>query len=163
MSCQDKLPPGHSFVGVIGASDKTPLTIGTGNKEMHPLLISLANIHAGVHMKATSHAFALVAYLPISKFLEVSRPIHSILSARVDHFAISIVMRNLKMAARDGCIMSDPRGDLCMIHMPLVAWIADYPEQLLIACTASKCSPISLAVSAQFRDPLPHSPRIHSS
>ncbi|KAG1908770.1 uncharacterized protein F5891DRAFT_917610, partial [Suillus fuscotomentosus] len=45
---QDQLPPGHSFIGVIGASDKTPLTIGTGNKEMHPLLILLANIHAGV-------------------------------------------------------------------------------------------------------------------
>ncbi|KAG1773359.1 hypothetical protein EV702DRAFT_1181125 [Suillus placidus] len=131
--CQDKLPPGHSFVGVIGASDKTPLMIGTGNKEMHPLLISLANIHVGVHMhmKATSHAFALVAYLPIPRFLEVSRPIHSILSVRVYHFVISIVMRNLKMA-------------------------------LLIACTALKCSPISLAVSTQFGDPLPHSPRIRS-
>ncbi|KAG1825738.1 uncharacterized protein BJ212DRAFT_1443794 [Suillus subaureus] len=122
---QDKLPPGYSFVGVIGASDKTPLMIRTGNKEMHPLLISLANIHAGVHMKATSHVFALIA-------------------------------------ARDGCVMSDLRGDLCMIHTPLVAWIADYPEQLLIACTASKHSPISLAVSTQFWDPLPHSPQICS-
>ncbi|KAG1840969.1 hypothetical protein C8R48DRAFT_781568 [Suillus tomentosus] len=75
---QDKLPPGHSFVGIIGASDKTPLTIGTGNKEMHPVLISLANIHAGVHMKATSHAFALVAYLPIPKFLNVSKPVQSL-------------------------------------------------------------------------------------
>ncbi|KAG1857459.1 hypothetical protein F4604DRAFT_1589911, partial [Suillus subluteus] len=45
---QDKLPSGHLFVGVIGASDKTPLTIGTGNKEMHPVFISLANIHAGI-------------------------------------------------------------------------------------------------------------------
>ncbi|KAG1866444.1 hypothetical protein C8R48DRAFT_600483 [Suillus tomentosus] len=161
---QDKLPPGHSFIGVIGASDKTPLTIGTGNKEMHPLLISLANIHAGVRMKATSHAFALTAYLPIPKFLGVSKPVHAILSMRVYHFAISIVMRNLKIATRDGCVMSDPRGDLRMIHTPLVAWIADYPEQLLISCTASKRSPISLAVSAQFGDPLPHSPqtRIHT-
>ncbi|KAG2144682.1 uncharacterized protein EDB93DRAFT_1241240 [Suillus bovinus] len=55
--------------------------------------------------------------------------------------------------------MSDPRGDLCMIHTPLVVWIADYPEQLLITCTASKCSLISLAVSAQFGDPFPHSPQ----
>ncbi|KAG1749362.1 hypothetical protein EDB19DRAFT_1904877 [Suillus lakei] len=77
---QDKLPPGHSFIGVIGALDKTPLTIGTRNKEMHPLLILLANIHAGIHMKTTSHAFALVAYLPIPKFLNVLKPIHAILS-----------------------------------------------------------------------------------
>ncbi|KAG1760544.1 hypothetical protein EDD22DRAFT_780998 [Suillus occidentalis] len=79
MSCQDNLPLGHSFIGVISASDKTPLMIGTGNKEMHPLLILLANIYAGVHMKATLHAFTLVTYLPIPKFLKVSRPIHSIL------------------------------------------------------------------------------------
>ncbi|KAG1803838.1 uncharacterized protein HD556DRAFT_1429421 [Suillus plorans] len=57
-------------------------------------------------------------------------------------------MRNLKLATRDGCPMSDPRGDL-----------SDYPEQLLIACTASKHSPISLAIAAQFGDPLLHPPQ----
>ncbi|KAG2359015.1 hypothetical protein BDR07DRAFT_1452500 [Suillus spraguei] len=61
-------------------------------------------------------------------------------------------MHNLKIAA-------NPRGDLRIIHTPLIAWIADYPEQLLIACTASKHSPISLTVSAQFGDALSHSPR----
>ncbi|KAI5985158.1 hypothetical protein EDD15DRAFT_2140176, partial [Pisolithus albus] len=45
---QTDLPTGHSLLGVIGASDKTPLTIGTGNKEMHPLLLSIANIHSGI-------------------------------------------------------------------------------------------------------------------
>ncbi|KAI9458068.1 hypothetical protein HD554DRAFT_1992288, partial [Boletus coccyginus] len=45
---QSGLPSGHSFVGVIGASDKTPLTRISGDKEMHPVLLSLANIHAGV-------------------------------------------------------------------------------------------------------------------
>ncbi|KAG2157802.1 uncharacterized protein EDB93DRAFT_1059352, partial [Suillus bovinus] len=68
---------------------------------------------------------------------------------------------NLKLAAHDGCPMSDPRGDLRMIHTPLVTWIADYPEQLLITCTASKCSPISLATAVQFGDPLPHPPQTH--
>jgi hypothetical protein len=41
------------MVGMIAASDKTPLMIGLGNKEMHPLLLSIANIDAGVRMKAT--------------------------------------------------------------------------------------------------------------
>ncbi|KAG1751022.1 hypothetical protein EDB19DRAFT_1893166 [Suillus lakei] len=72
-------------------------------------------------------------------------------------------MHNLKLAAHDGCPMSDPRGDLRMIHTPLVAWIADYPEQLLIACMASKHSPISLATAAQFGDPLPHPPQTCSN
>ncbi|KAG1898258.1 uncharacterized protein F5891DRAFT_955638, partial [Suillus fuscotomentosus] len=77
------------------------------------------------------------------------------LSARAYHFAMSTVMKNLKIAVHDGCLMLDPRGDMRMIHTPLIAWIADYPEQLLIACITLKCSPISLALSTQFEDPSP--------
>ncbi|KAI5985157.1 hypothetical protein EDD15DRAFT_2137305, partial [Pisolithus albus] len=47
----------------------------------------------------------------------------------------------------------------CM-HTPLVAWIADYPEQLLIACVSSKNSPISVATVAQFSEATPCSPRL---
>ncbi|KAI6022479.1 hypothetical protein BKA83DRAFT_4054337, partial [Pisolithus microcarpus] len=160
---RDSLPSGHSFIGVIGASDKTPLTIGTGNKEMHPLLLSLANIHAGVRMKATSHSFALAAYLPIPKFRNVLPAVQAVLSARVYHFAVSIVMKNLKLANRDGTVLSDPNGDLHIIHTPLVAWIADYPEQLLVACVSSKNSPISVAAADHFGDPTPHPPRLRQN
>ena len=160
ITLQTDLPDGHSFLGVIGASDKTPLTIGMGDKEMHPLLLSIANIHAGVRMKATSHSFALAAYLPVPKFLSVSQPVQAVLAARVYHHAISIVTKNLKTAAQDGMVMSDPMDRLRVIHTPLVAWIADYPEQLLIACVSSKNSPISTATGAQFGDPNAHPPRL---
>ena len=69
------------MLGVIGASDKTPLTIGSGNGQMHPVLLSLANIKAGVRLKATAHAFALAAYLPIPKFLNVSAQVQATLAA----------------------------------------------------------------------------------
>ncbi|KIO01513.1 hypothetical protein M404DRAFT_16208 [Pisolithus tinctorius Marx 270] len=160
-STQDSLLPGHSFLGVIGASDKTPLTIGTGNKEMHPLLLSIANIHASVCMKATSHSFALAAYLPIPKFRNVPQAIQAVLSVHVYHFAISIVMKNLVIANRDGKVMSDPMGNLRVIHTPLVSWIADYPEQLLIACVSSKNSLISLATAEQFGDTICQPLRVH--
>lgn len=146
IALQTDLPKSHSFLGVISASDKTPLTIRMGNKEMHPLLLSIANIHAGMHMKATSHSFALAAYLPIPNFLNVSQPVQAVLAARVYHHAISIIMKNLKVAAQDGMVMSDLTGHLRVMHTPLVAWIADYPKQLLIACVSSKNSPISTAM-----------------
>ncbi|KAI6034827.1 hypothetical protein F5J12DRAFT_699735, partial [Pisolithus orientalis] len=47
-STQDSLLPGHSFLSMIWASDKTPLMIRTSNKEMHLLLLSIANIHASI-------------------------------------------------------------------------------------------------------------------
>ena len=90
------MPQGHTMIGIIGAFDKTPLTIGSDNKEMHLVLLPLANIDAGVQMKATSHSFALAAYLPIPKFLNVSPPIHVALIARVYHICLSIITQNLK-------------------------------------------------------------------
>ena len=115
------IPAGHTMLGVIGASDKTPLTIGSGKKEMHPVLLSLANIDAGVRMKATSHSFALAAYLPIPKFVNVSAPVHVLLTARVYHICLDIITVNLKLAEAGGMVMSDPSGRLRMCHTPLAS------------------------------------------
>ncbi|KAL4065353.1 hypothetical protein J3A83DRAFT_4360596 [Scleroderma citrinum] len=41
-------------------------------------------------------------------------------------------------------------GKLQLIHTPLVAWIADYPEWLLVSCISSKNSLILLANAKQF-------------
>jgi Plavaka transposase len=146
------------MLGVIAASDKTPLTISIGNQEMHPVLLSLANIKAGVHMKATSHVFALAAYLPIPKFLNVMPPVQAVLSARVYHICVSTVMDGLKLADMNGAVMSNPNGAQRLCNTPLVLWIGDLPEQRTITCVLSNQSPISEASSSQFSDsdPNPH-------
>ena len=46
---------GGMMLGVIGTSDKTPLTIGTGNREMHPILLSLTNVDPGIHTLQEFH------------------------------------------------------------------------------------------------------------
>jgi len=111
MALQSNLPKGHTLLGVIGASDKTPLTVGTGNKEMHPVLLLLANINAEVHMKATTHAFTLATYLPIPKFLDVSPQLQATPAAHVYHICLDIISVNLKKADEDGTTMSDPSGN----------------------------------------------------
>jgi len=101
---------------------------------MHPVLLSLANITSGVRMKATSHAFALAAYLPIPKFLDVSAPLQAALAA------------------------------LCHCHTPLISWIADLPEQCLLACVLANQSTFTLASSESFGDlhTLPRRDRDHT-
>lgn len=153
---------GHTMIGVIGASDKTPLTIGSGNKEMHPVLLSLANIDAGVRMKATSNSFALTAYLPIPKFLNVSPTVHAALVARVYHICLSIITKNLRAAERFGAEMSDPWGNRRMCHTPLASWIADLPEQRLLACVLANQSAFSTATSGGFGDDYEHPRRTRS-
>jgi hypothetical protein len=152
------------MVGIIGASDETPLTISSGNKEMHPLLISLVNINAGVHMKATSHSFTLVAYLPILKFLGVSAPVQAALTARVYHISLNTVFYNLKIAKRNGVVMPDPWGQKRFCHTPLVSMIADLPEQHLQSCVLSNRSVFTTAVVGQYGDDHdhPHCTRDHT-
>lgn len=140
------------MLGVIGASDKTPLTIGTGNREMHPVLISLANIEPGVRMKATSHSFVLAAYLPIPKFIDVTPAVQAALAARVYHSCLNIITESLQQAARHGAEMADPLGRTRICYTPLVSWIADLPEQRLIAGVLQNQSPVSEATSDQFGD-----------
>ncbi|KAI6096603.1 hypothetical protein F5141DRAFT_1191028 [Pisolithus sp. B1] len=67
-------------------------------------------------------------------------------------------MKNLKLANHDSMVLSEPNGNLCIIHTPLVAWIVDYPEHLLVACVSLKNSPISVATAKHFGNPIPHPP-----
>jgi len=54
--------------------------------------------------------------------------------------------------------MTGPDGYEHVIHTPLVSWIADYPEQLLLACTAGKQLAVSTTSSASMGNSSPHPP-----
>ena len=109
------------MLGVIGTSDKTPLTIGTGNREMHPILLSLANVDPGIHIKVTSHSFVLTAYLPILKFINITTPVQGALGARVYHSCLNIITENLQHAAHDGVKLANPQGCVHICYTPLVS------------------------------------------
>lgn len=126
---------------------------------MHPVLLSIANIDAGVRMKATSRAFALIAYLPIVQFADVTDHEQAILKARLFHFCLDIILEPLKAAEREGEMMSDTSGLIRTVHTPLAAWIADYPEQQLLACVSANQSPVTTASLENFGDPAAHPPR----
>ncbi|KAI9572445.1 hypothetical protein HD554DRAFT_2015042, partial [Boletus coccyginus] len=125
---QDNLPPSYLFLGMIRALDKTPLMMDTGNKEMHLLMLSIANIHAGICIKATSHLFVLVAYLPILKFHNVPPLAQSILTAQIYHHCVSIVVKNLITANRYNKEISDLAENFQVMCKSHISWIADYPE-----------------------------------
>ena len=82
----------------------------TGDRTAHPVLLSLANIHMDVRMKATNHAFILIALLPCPKFLTKDHATRSILESRTTHLCLDIITEPLKLAAQAGQMMSDPRG-----------------------------------------------------
>ncbi|KAH7917526.1 hypothetical protein BV22DRAFT_1026171, partial [Leucogyrophana mollusca] len=114
----NKLPEGATVVGIVAASDKTPVTRHTGDVEMHPTFLTLANIHSEVRMKATAHAWRCIAYVPVVEF-EAHSDFQSILQGRLWHKCMDKVFVNLKIAAKIGHFMSDPYGALRYGFTPL--------------------------------------------
>ena len=77
----------------------------TGDLEMHPLFLTIANIHSSVCMKATSHAWACIGYIPTPEFLTHS-DFHSVLEGHLWHCCLDIIFSGLKVAAS---VMSIPK------------------------------------------------------
>ena len=149
---QEALPPGATTLGVVLSSDKTNISIMSRNRMAHPVLISLANIDACIRSKTSLHAYLLLALLPIAKFTHKDTRVHGFLQDRLVHQSLDIVLAPLKTAARVGIMMNDPAGNLRYCYMPLASWIADMPEESLLAATGPKASPVTIATSKNFGD-----------
>lgn len=135
----------------------------TGNRMAHPLLITLANIDPTIRSKTSLHGYLLLGLLPIPKFIHKNTRVRSLLQDRLFHQALDTILRPIKIAASIGIMMSDPVGNLRYCYTPLVAWIADTPEQSLLAGTSPKASPVTTAEAKDFGDPFRHAPRTGST
>ena len=130
----------------------------TGNRQAHPLLISLANLDMDFRMKGSHHAFLLIALLPVPKFIHPTEAIRGVLWNRLIHECIDHVVEPLKKAASIGIMMSDPLGSLRYCFTPLASCIVDTPESAVYACVAGKTSSVTMANYKQFGDSFQHEP-----
>ena len=117
----------------------------TGGRQAHPLLISLANLLMNFRMKATNHAFLLLALLPISKFIHKDQKTCGVLENRTIHECLDFILKPLKKAAEVGIIMSDPLGFHRYVFTPLTAYIVDVQEALALSGVAGKTLHITMA------------------
>ncbi|KAF9016394.1 hypothetical protein BDP27DRAFT_1440698 [Rhodocollybia butyracea] len=159
---QSQLPKGGTLLGAILSSDKTTISVITGNRVAHPLLISLANIDTSLLSKASLHLFSLLALLPIPKYIDKRTTVRSVLEARLFHECLNIVIEPLKIAARIGRMMSDPVGQLRACFIMLASYIVDTPEASMVSCVGGggKTSPYSMAIHTDYGDMKRHPPRL---
>lgn len=99
---QEALPPGATLLGVVLSSDKTNISIMSGNRVAHPVLISLANIDGRIRSQSSLHAYLLLALLPVAKFTHKTTRICSLMQDRLFHRSLNIVLSPLKIAAQVG-------------------------------------------------------------
>ncbi|KAF8548502.1 hypothetical protein OG21DRAFT_1489339 [Imleria badia] len=134
----------------------------SGNRMAYPLLISLTNIDPEIRSKTSMHTYLLLALLPIAKFTHKQTHIWSLLQDRLTHAALNNALEPLKMAACVGYMMSGPIGNLRYCYTLLAAYIADMPEQTLLAGVGPKASLFTTATLKHFGDPTLHDPRTGS-
>ncbi|KAG1792929.1 uncharacterized protein HD556DRAFT_1444008 [Suillus plorans] len=156
---QSLLPQGATLLGTILSSDKTNISVLTGDRVAHPLLVSLANIRMNTRLKSSSNSFMLtVTTWIVLKFLHKNKRLRGVLADRLIHQCLDIVLKPLKEAALHGMMLSDPVGQSCYCFTPLASYIVDTPKAMMLACVGGKTSPVTMAMYKQFGDSFRHEP-----
>ncbi|KAJ7076071.1 hypothetical protein B0H15DRAFT_791005 [Mycena belliarum] len=137
---QKLLPAGATIAPIILSSDKTKLSNFRGDQSAWPVYLTIGNISKDIRRQASSHATVLVGYLPVGKFGGYSDKARQAARYRTFHHCMSIITRSLISAGTDGIDMTCADGFVRWVWPILAAYVADYPEQCLIAnCMENRC------------------------
>jgi hypothetical protein len=134
VSFKDQLPKGATIAPLILSSDKTLLSNFRGDTSAWPVYLTIGNIPKEVRRKVSAHATILLGYLPIPKFDCYSEKTRSLAKYRLFHYCMEKIVSFLKDAAVAGIDMMCSDGWIRNIWPILAAYVADYPEQCLVAC-----------------------------
>ncbi len=139
------------YVAIILSSNKTTVSVATGNVEYHPLYLSIRNIHNSVQWGHRNTVIP-IGFLAIPKcmwslFYEMSPsfkgrypadhkydddPIFRTFKKQLYHQSIATILQSLKSAMSQPVVCRCPDGHFCRVSYDLGSFIADYPEQVLL-------------------------------
>ncbi|KAF4567167.1 hypothetical protein EYR36_010658 [Pleurotus pulmonarius] len=125
---------GAMYSAIILGSDKTTVSVATGQVEYHPLYMSIGNIHNNVR-RAHRQGVVPVAFLAIPKsdrrydtdveFRKFKRHLY--------HTSVSAIFQSIKAAMSTPVVRRCPDGHFRRVVFDFGPFIGDYPEQVMLA------------------------------
>ncbi|KAI0292756.1 hypothetical protein BC826DRAFT_954755 [Russula brevipes] len=156
---QAKLPEGATVVPVILSTDKTRLTNLSGDQQAWPVYLSLGNISKSLRRRPSSHTTVLVGYLPVVKMHQISEKDRSVEIYRLFHHSMRCVLRPMQDAGSQGTDVVCGDGVVRRVYPILVSYIADFPEQCLVACCKESRCPRCMVPADEREYPGPYTLR----
>ncbi|KAI6035763.1 hypothetical protein EDC04DRAFT_2868793 [Pisolithus marmoratus] len=127
---QTKLPDGAVVAPVILSLDKATLSQFSGDKKVWPVYLTIGNISKDCFQKKSQ---SLAGYC-------------------LFHHAMSLLLCPLADAGHHGREMTCANGYIHQVHPILAVYIADFPEQCLVACNKESWCPCCLVQSNKYGD-----------
>ncbi|KAG1724210.1 uncharacterized protein EDB91DRAFT_1255351 [Suillus paluster] len=133
---------GSTFLPVILGSDKMTVSVATGTNDYYPLYVSIRNVCNNVQC-AHCDAVAIIGFLAMPKTTKehAACPKYRKYRQQLFHSSISKILQNLRPGMTEPEVVRFGDGHYRRVIYGLGPYIADYEEQVLLACIVRSWCP----------------------
>ncbi|KAG8714425.1 hypothetical protein FRC09_017655 [Ceratobasidium sp. 395] len=137
---------GATIAPIIISSDKTHLSLMRGNKQAWPVYITIGNISKSIRRKPSKHATVLLGYVPVTDLTGEA-------GWQFFHDCVATMLQPLQEpVGTSGVEMQCADGGVRLVFPVVAAYIADFAEQTLVACSRENRCPICLVPADERQD-----------
>ncbi|KAI5998603.1 hypothetical protein EDD15DRAFT_2386521 [Pisolithus albus] len=137
---------GSTFVPIILGSDKTTVSVATGQNDYYPLYLSIGNIRNNVR-RAHRNGVILIAFLAMPKTTREHAGKDSFRKFRrqLFHSSLGRILKSFKPGMAKPEVVPFGDGHYRRVVYGIGPYIADYEEQALLTCIVRNWCPRCLA------------------